>query len=110
MITNGIIAIVIGYLLDSIPSAYIAVRLAKGKDIRQMGRGNVGALHAFREVGAGTVVLLTDIGKGSAAVAIAQWLRDVPLPFILLTGLAAVAGHNWSIFLNSQGEREPLLP
>ena len=105
MITNGIIAIVIGYLLGSIPSAYIAVRLAKGKDIRQMGRGNVGALHAFREVGAGagTAVLLTDIGKGAAAVAIAQWLLDVPLPFILLTGLAAVAGHNWSIFLKFTG-------
>ncbi len=41
MIINGIIAIIIGYLLGSIPSAYIATRLATGKDIRQMGGGNV---------------------------------------------------------------------
>ena len=105
MITNGIIAIVIGYLLGSIPSAYIATRLAKGKDIRQMGRGNVGTLNTIRRVGAGAglAVGLTDIGKGAAAIAVAQWLLDVPLPFILLTGLAAVAGHNWSIFLKFTG-------
>jgi len=105
MITNGIIAIAIGYLLGSIPSAYIATRLAKGKDIRQMGRGNVGALNTIRRVGTGVglAVGLTDIGKGAAAIAVAQWLLDVPLPFILLTGLAAVAGHNWSIFLKFTG-------
>ncbi len=105
MITNGIIAIAIGYLLGSIPSAYIATHLAKGKDIRQMGRGNVGALNTIRRVGTGVGLAagLTDIGKGAAAIAVAQWLLDVPLPFILLTGLAAVAGHNWSIFLKFAG-------
>jgi len=36
-IITGFIAIIIGYLLGSIPSAYIATRLAKGKDIRQLG-------------------------------------------------------------------------
>jgi len=40
-IVIGLIAIIIGYLLGSIPSAYIAVRLATGKDIRQLGGGNV---------------------------------------------------------------------
>ena len=44
----GIIAIVIGYLLGSVPSAYIAARLVKGKDIRQMGAGNVGAVNTFK--------------------------------------------------------------
>ena len=53
MIVSGIIAVVIGYLLGSIPSAYITARLVKGKDIRQMGGGNVGALNTLKEVGRG---------------------------------------------------------
>ena len=101
-----VIAIILGYLLGSIPSAYIASRLIKGKDIRQLGGGNVGALNTFRQVGrwAGFAVLLADVGKGAAAVAIAQSLK-VPLPFILLTGMAVVAGHIWSIFLRFSGGR-----
>ena len=105
MIVNNIIAIVIGYLLGSIPSAYIAARLATGRDIRQMGGGNVGALNTFREVGrgAGIAVMLADIAKGAAAVAIAYWLLDVPLLFAALAGLAAVTGHMWSVFLKFSG-------
>jgi len=119
MIVNEIIAIVIGYLLGSIPSAYIAVRLIKGKDIRQMGGGNVGARNAFQQAGrgAGVAVGIFDVGKGAAAVAIAQWLLGVPLgaisiaqyslgapeTFVLLAGLAAIAGHIWSIYLKFTG-------
>ena len=105
MIVNETIAIVIGYLLGSIPPAYIAARLVKGKDIRQMGGGNVGGLNTFKEVGrgAGIAVMLADMAKGAAAVAIARWLLDVPQPFVLAAGLAAVAGHNWSIFLKFTG-------
>lgn len=51
MIVNGIIAIVVAYLLGSIPSAYIAGRLVKGIDIRQVGGRNVGALNTMREIG-----------------------------------------------------------
>ena len=47
---NGIIAVVLGYLLGSIPSAYIATRVATGKDVRQLGGGNVGGLNVYREV------------------------------------------------------------
>ncbi len=106
MIVNELfIAIVIGYVLGSIPSAYVAARLIKGRDIRQMGGGNVGALNTFNEVGrgAGVAVLLADMAKGAVAVAIARWLLDVPQPFVLAAGLAAVAGHNWSIFLRFTG-------
>jgi len=105
MVVNGIIAIIIAYLLGSIPSAYVAARLVKGKDIRQMGGGNVGGLNTFKEVGrgAGVAVLLADIAKGAAAVAIARWLLDVPQLFMLAAGLAAIAGHNWSIFLKFTG-------
>lgn len=92
-------------MLGSIPAAYIAARLVKGKDIRQMGAGNVGALNAFKHVGkgAGIAVLLVDLAKGAGAVAIAMWLLDVPQLFVLAAGLAAVVGHNWSIFLKFTG-------
>ena len=105
MIVNGIIAIVLGYLLGSIPSAYIATHLATGKDIRRMGGGNIGGLNVYREVGAwaALAVGVTDIGKGVAAVAIAYWLLDVPQLFVLLAGLAAIIGHMWMFSLKFSG-------
>jgi len=64
-----IITIIIGYLLGSIPLAYIATRLATGKDIRQRGGGNVGGLNVHREVGAwlAFTVGIMDLSKGAAA-------------------------------------------
>ena len=105
MIVNEVIAIVLGYLLGSIPSAYIATRVATGKDIRQLGSGNVGGFNVFREAGAkpSLVVIIVDIGKGAAAVAIAYWLLGVPELFVMLAGLAAVIGHMWMVFLKFSG-------
>lgn len=104
MIFNTIITIVLGYLLGSIPSAYIAGRLKKGIDIRQLGGGNMGALNTMREIGiaAGLIVLLADIAKGALAVLVAQWL-GLPLIWTLLVGFAAIAGHNWPVFLKFKG-------
>jgi len=109
MIGNGIIAVIIAYLLGSIPSAYIITRLRTGKDIRHLGGGNVGARNVFREVGLGAAipVAILDVGKGAAAVAIAHRALNVPLfeqhLFVLLSGLAVVAGHMWSIYLRWTG-------
>jgi glycerol-3-phosphate acyltransferase PlsY len=101
----GIIAVVLGYLLGSIPTAYIVTRLAKGKDVRRLGGGNVGGLNVYREVGLlpAVVVVIVDLGKGAAAVAIACWLLDVSPPFVLAAALAAVVGHNWMLFLKFSG-------
>jgi len=104
-IVTGFIAIIISYLLGSIPSAYIVTRLVMGKDVRQLGGGNVGGLNVFREVGLwpALAVGIADLGKGAAAVAIAYWLLAVPPLFVLLAGLAAVIGHNWMVFLKFSG-------
>ncbi len=104
-VVTGIISIVIAYLLGSIPSAYIAGRIVTGKDIRQMGGGNVGARNAFYEAGkaAGAAVAIFDIGKGVAAAAIALWLLEAHPHFALAAGLAAVAGHIWPVFLRFSG-------
>ncbi len=99
------VAIVVGYLLGSTPSAYLATRLAVGKDIRHLGGGNVGGLNIFREVGfwPAAAVVIVDLGKGAAAVAVAYWLLEVTTPFVLLAGLAAVIGHNWMVWLKFSG-------
>jgi glycerol-3-phosphate acyltransferase PlsY len=118
---NGILAILIGYMLGSIPSAYIITRLKTGKDIRKLGGGNVGANNVYREVGlvAAIIVGFFDMAKGAIAVLIAGWLVGYPKPwllswllpwdfdsstlFILAAGLAAVVGHIWSIYLKFTG-------
>ncbi len=104
MIVNEVLAIIIGYLLGSIPSAYIAGRLIKGVDIRQVGGGNMGALNTVREIGtgAGIVVLIADIAKGSITVLIAQWL-GLSTIFVYIAGFAAIVGHNCPVFLKFRG-------
>jgi glycerol-3-phosphate acyltransferase PlsY len=104
-VVNGIIAVILGYLLGSIPTAYLATRVAAGKDVRQLGGGNVGGLNVYREVGLipAAVVGIVDLGKGAAAVAIAQWLLDVSPPFVLAAAVAAVVGHNWMVWLKFSG-------
>lgn len=116
----GVIAVIVAYLLGSIPSAYIITRLKTGKDIRKLGEGNVGAQNVFREVGLAPAigVGIFDVAKGAGAVLIAGWLMGWPKPwliswlswdlqaptlFVLAAGLAAVAGHIWSIYLKFNG-------
>ena len=106
---TGIIVIIIGYLLGSINAAYIVTRLVKGEDIRKLGGGNAGGRNVFRSVGfwAAVPVVIWDLGKGAGTVAIAHWLLDVPIYeaniYILLAGVAAIAGHMWSVYLKFTG-------
>lgn len=104
MVGSIITAIAIGYLLGSIPCAYIAGRLVKGVDIRQLGGGNVGAVNVMREIGtaAGFAVLFADMAKGLLAVLVAQWL-GLPLLFVFIVGLAVVVGHSWPVWLRFKG-------
>jgi len=96
--------IVIGYLLGSIPSAYIVARLRKGVDIREVGVGNMGAANTFREIGVweGIVVLLVDTAKGAATILIARAL-GVSQPWLLGAGFAVLLGHNFPVFLGFRG-------
>ena len=98
--------VVLGYFLGSIPIAYIAGRLLKGKDIRQMGDGNMGARNAFFELGpkVGVAIGIADAGKGALAILIAQ-AAGISQVAVLLTGATAVIGHNWPIFLGFRGGR-----
>ena len=98
--------VVLGYLLGSIPTAYIAGHLLKGRDIRQIGDGNMGAQNAFHQLGAktGVAVGIADAGKGILAILIAQAI-SIPHLAILTTGVAVVIGHNWPVFIGFRGGR-----
>jgi acyl phosphate:glycerol-3-phosphate acyltransferase len=107
---DTVIAIIIGYIFGSIPSAYLAGRLRKGIDIREVGSKNMGAMNVYYEVGLAeaVVVTLVDLGKGVGAILLVRWLLNLPLisPFDLLTaltGLAALAGHIFPVFLKFRG-------
>src|SRR3954447_17380803 len=93
------VMIITAYLLGSIPSGLIVGKLFYGKDIRQLGSGNLGGTNTFRTLGmkAGIAVTLADILKGTLAV-------QLPLIFglaemhPLLVGIFAVIGHMFPIF------------
>jgi glycerol-3-phosphate acyltransferase PlsY len=99
------LAVIIGYLLGSIPSAYLAAKRVLGEDIRKLGGGNVGGLNTFREVGlaAAIFVFVVDVGKGAVAVVIAHYLLEVEPLWVMLAGLASVVGHNWMVWLKFTG-------
>ncbi len=99
------IALIAAYLLGSIPSAYIVGRLRKGIDIRQVGSRNMGAMNVFYNVGFfyGLLVLLTDLGKGAATVALARYWLEVPVSVELITGAVAVLGHSFPVWLRFRG-------
>jgi glycerol-3-phosphate acyltransferase PlsY len=100
------INVILAYLIGSIPVAYIFGRVLKGIDIREHGSGNMGATNAFRVLGKGPgiAVLILDIIKGIIPVTIlanAFGLNDAWS--LVIIALAAVVGHNWTVFLGFKG-------
>jgi glycerol-3-phosphate acyltransferase PlsY len=100
------LVIITGYVLGSLPTAYIAGRLLKGKDIRQMGDENAGAANVYRELGpaAGILVFVVDAAKGAVVILIAQ-AANMSQAVVLFSGAFAVVGHNWPVFLGFRGGR-----
>jgi glycerol-3-phosphate acyltransferase PlsY len=103
-IVTGLTAVVIGYLLGSIPGAYIISKLCKGIDIRKVDTGNVGTASTLRAVGIwqGITVLFIDVGKGAIAIIVAQAL-GVSLPWVMAAGFAAFIGHNFPLYIGFKG-------
>ncbi len=96
--------LVAGYLLGSIPSALIASRLVLGKDIRQLGDGNMGARNTFHSVGwlPAAFVAGVDIAKGALTIDLAR-RSGAPDVIVLLAGTCAVFGHDFPLFAQFRG-------
>jgi acyl phosphate:glycerol-3-phosphate acyltransferase len=96
-------ALVLGYLLGSIPFGPLLTRAAGLGDIRRIGSGNIGATNVLRtgrkDLAAAT--LLLDGGKGAVAVFLG-WHFAGPVP-ALAAGLGAVLGHLFPVWLSFRG-------
>jgi glycerol-3-phosphate acyltransferase PlsY len=111
--------IIIGYLIGSIPSGLLISKWFAKKDVREYGSGKIGTTNVLRTAGkkAAAVAFAMDILKGSLAVLTAGLIvgrnymvvgDDFALGLLVaqvLAALAAMAGHNWSVFLKFKGGR-----
>jgi glycerol-3-phosphate acyltransferase PlsY len=103
-----LVAGLVGYLLGSIPTAYLMVKWKSKVDIREAGSGNVGALNSYTVSGSkfvGIVVVVVDIAKGVAAVMLANILVGQGFIYLAAAGIGAILGHNFPIWLRFRGGR-----
>jgi glycerol-3-phosphate acyltransferase PlsY len=98
-----LIAVGLGYLLGSIPFALLLTR-SRGVNVRDVGSGNVGASNVWRAAGLSRAiaVMLLDAAKGAIAVIVAGLLTD-DLMAITASGVAAIAGHSYSLWIRFRG-------
>jgi len=99
----GLIAL--GYVAGGIPTGYLVVKRLRGFDIRQHGSGNPGTANVYRVAGVapGIITLTVDALKGYLPVLLAQHLYPGRTTVHILTGAAAIIGHDWTIFLRFTG-------
>lgn len=103
-----IIAILIGYFIGSIPTAFIVLKIGRGIDIRNEGSGNVGTLNSFEVTNSkkiGLIVLFTDVLKGLLSVLIVNYIFGFQFVYSMISLLSAVFGHCYSIWLKFKGGR-----
>ena len=98
-----IVALVVGYLLGSIPFGLVFTRLAGTQDIRAIGSGSIGATNVLRtgRIGLAAATLIADVLKGTAAVLlVTRWSgHDAGL----VAGLGAFLGHLFPLWLKFKG-------
>jgi acyl phosphate:glycerol-3-phosphate acyltransferase len=101
------LALLGGYLLGAIPFGLLLAKLARGRDVRRAGSGNIGAANVARVAGlwAGLATLLLDAGKGAAAIWLAGLLTHDHMAWVMAAGIAAVLGHLFPVWLKFRGGR-----
>jgi len=105
--TVQFILLLIGsYLFGSVPLAYIIARWTRGIDLRRFSSGNIGASNLAKATSLyhAIPVGIFDLLKGTLMVFIAR-LLDFSVAQQVAVGLAAVVGHNWSVYLRFNGGR-----
>lgn len=99
----NIVAIIVGYVLGSIPFALLLTR-SRGVDLRHVGSQNIGAANVLRTTGLprAIIVMVLDATKGAAAVVVARLLTD-SLAVVTAAGVAAIVGHIYPAWLGFRG-------
>lgn len=100
-----LVAALVGYLLGAIPVGYVVIWAMKRQDIRRQGSGRTGGTNAMRAGGswAGVLTGAGDIIKGILAILIARWVTGGMVWGDILAAVAAVIGHNWSVYIGFRG-------
>lgn len=96
-----VLSVVGAYLLGSVPTGVLIVRVVRGVDVRRLHSGRTGGTNVARSAGfwAGVGTGIGDVVKGAAAVWLARWLT-AGVPWVeAAAGALAVIGHNYSVFL-----------
>ena len=101
----GALAVLLAYLIGSIPFGLIVVKLTTGADVRAAGSGNIGATNVLRTTGrkAGVLTLVLDGLKGAAAVWMASALAGGSTFWMSFAALAVLAGHAFPVWLHFKG-------
>jgi glycerol-3-phosphate acyltransferase PlsY len=101
-----VLVMAVAYLIGSVPSAYLLTKAVTGRDIRELGTGNVGVMNTAAQVGlfGAAVVFLLEAGKGAAAAMLGRYLTGTQAGGALAT-VSAVAGVNWCVWLGFRGGR-----
>lgn len=101
---NFFLASLAAYLIGSIPNGLILGKLFWQIDLREHGSKNIGATNAYRTLGAkaAALIFVMDLLKGIIGVWLGAYIVGTPLAMIL-GGIVAIIGHNWSIFLKFTG-------
>ena len=99
-----VLLVLVSYLLGSLPFGLLMAKLVRGIDVRRYGSGSTGMTNVLRTIGLAPalVVLALDAGKGVAAVFLARYF-EAGLAVEATAALAALVGHNWSVFIRFQG-------
>ncbi len=100
-----ILWVLLGFFLGAVPFAYIMVKLALDKDVRDFGDGNPGGMNAWRAGGwkVGSLVIILDILKGLLPVGLAHFNYGIGGWTIVPIALAPILGHAYSPFLDFKG-------
>jgi len=104
-IIKGLSFVVLGYLVGSLPTSYLIVKLKTGHQLDRLGTGNLGARNLGRLLGTGWFVtaMLIDVAKGALPTLLALLWGFPGIHYF--TALAAVTGHNYSIYIGFRGGR-----
>jgi acyl phosphate:glycerol-3-phosphate acyltransferase len=96
---------ILGFISGSIPFSYLLAKLISGKDVRDYGDGNPGAVNAFKAAGwrIGLLALLSDYLKAALPVGIAHFILGINGWEIVPVAIAPVLGHAFSPFLKGRG-------